>query len=630
MVRRALAADADVLALVLAGLDGTAQHGFHGRVALVEVGRQQLEARVAVQAQRELGQVVRADREAVEVLEELVGQDGVARHLAHHDQLEIVVAALEAVLGQQAGHALGLAQRAHEGHHDLHVGQAHVVAHALERLAFHGEGLAEVLAEVARGAAEAQHRVLFLGLVAAAADQLAVLVRLEVRQAHDHLLGPEGRGDGGDALGHLVDVEGARRGMAAGHRLDGLLEVVVDIRVVEDRLRVHADVVVDDELEPREAHAVIGQLREVEGQLRVADVHHQLDVDLGHHAALDLGDLGLEQAVVDVAGVALGAAHGDQGAVLQQVGGVAAADHGRNAQFARDDGRVAGAPAAVGDDGRGALHHRLPVRVGHVGDQHVAGLHLVHLADAVDQPHRAGADLLADRAALGQHGAAAQQLEALLGLALLLAFHGLGTGLEDVDLAVGAVLAPFDVHRAAVVLLDHQRVFGELLDLVVGQRIAVALLGLHVGGLDQLARGLLLLGRGEFHLDQLGAQVAADHRALAGTQGGLVDVELVGVHGTLHHGLAQAVARGDEHHVLEARLGVDGEHHAGRAEVGAHHALHAGRQRHHVVGEALVHAVADGAVVVEGGEHLLHLVQHVLDADDVQEGFLLAGEGGVG
>jgi hypothetical protein len=44
--------------------------------------------------------------------------------------------------GQQLGHALGLLERAHEGHHDLHVGQAHVVAHALERLALHREGFA--------------------------------------------------------------------------------------------------------------------------------------------------------------------------------------------------------------------------------------------------------------------------------------------------------------------------------------------------------------------------------------------------------------------------------------------------------------------------------------------------------
>jgi hypothetical protein len=31
-----------------------------------------------------------------------------------------------------------------------------------------------------------------------------------------------------------------------------------------------ADVVVDDELEPRQAHAVVGQLAEIESQLRVA------------------------------------------------------------------------------------------------------------------------------------------------------------------------------------------------------------------------------------------------------------------------------------------------------------------------------------------------------------------------
>jgi hypothetical protein len=37
---------------------------------------------------------------------------------------------------------------------------------------------------------------------------------------------------------------------------------------------------------------------------------------------------------------------------------------------------------------------------------------------------------------------------------LLLALHGFRARLQDVELAVGAVLAPFDVHRAAVVLLD--------------------------------------------------------------------------------------------------------------------------------------------------------------------------------
>jgi hypothetical protein len=59
-------------------------------------------------------------------------------------------------------------------------------------------------------------------------------------------------------------------------------------------------------------------------------------------------------------------------------------------------------PAAVGDDRARPLHHRLPVRVGHVGDEDVAGLDLVHVGDRVDDAHRAGADLLADRSALDE------------------------------------------------------------------------------------------------------------------------------------------------------------------------------------------------------------------------------------
>src|SRR5690606_23942217 len=104
------------------------------------------------------------------------------------------------------------------------------------------------------------------------------------------------------------------------------------------------------------------------------------------------------------------------------------------------------------------------------------------------------------------------------------------------------------------------------------------------------------------------------------------DVELIRVHGALHHRLAQPIGGGDEHHVLEARFGVDGEHHAGAASVGAHHALHTGRQCHFGVRVAFVYAIGNGAVVVQRGEYVADLVQHVVDADDVQEGFLLAGK----
>jgi hypothetical protein len=61
--------------------------------------------------------------------------------------------------------------------------------------------------------------------------------------------------------------------------------------------------------------------------------------------------LEVEHAVVDLAGVALGAADGHQLAVLQHLRWRCRTDDGRHAQLARDDRRVAGAAAAVGDDG---------------------------------------------------------------------------------------------------------------------------------------------------------------------------------------------------------------------------------------------------------------------------------------
>jgi hypothetical protein len=622
VVRRALTADAHVLAEPVRRLDRHRQQQLDRRIALVEGMCHQ--AGVAVEAQGELGKVVRADREAVEVLEELLGQDRVRRDLAHHDQLEVVRAAFETVLGEQFHHALGLFDVAHKGDHDLNVGQAELVPHLLHRRHFHLEAVAEAVGDVARGTPEAEHRVLFFRLVDLAAKQLAVLVRLEVGHAHDHGLRVEGRGDGGHALDQLLDEELLGRRVATRPAVDLVTQARRHLADVEDGLGVDADHVVDDELQARQADAGVGDLRELEGELRVAHVHHDLHRNLGQVAHVGGDDLELQLAAIDVTGVALGTRHRDRLALVQHVGGVAAADDRRDAELARDDRGVAGAAAAVGDDRARTLHHRLPVGVGHVGDEDVTGLHAVHLGSVADDAHHAGADLLADRAAVGERLAVLLEAVLLHHQAAVLALHGLGTRLQDVELAVDAVLAPLDVHRATIVLLDDHRVAGELEHVLVGEREAVAV------GLGHIDRAHRLAGDGlvgEHHLDQLGAEVAADHRRLAQRQGGLVHVKLVRVHRALHHGFAEAVGGGDEHHLVKARLGVDREHHARCARIGAHHALHAGRQRDVGMGEVLVHAVSDRAVVVKRGEHFLHGVQDVLVAVDVEEGFLLAGEG---
>ena len=288
---------------------------------------------------------------------------------------------------------------------------------------------------------------------------------------------------------------------------------------------------------------------------------------------------------------------------------------------------MAGASAAVGHDRGGALHDRFPVRVGHVRDQDVAGLEGGHLVDRGEDADAAGADALADGAALDQDPAGPVQAETAQAAGGPAGLHGFRACLQDVQAAVDPVLAPFDVHRASVVVFDGDGVPGELLDVVVGEAEAVPQRGLDRDEVDGVADfAVARVG----HLERLFAQAALEDGRAARRQGGLVDVELVRVDGALDHGLAEAVGGGDEDGVLEPGFGVHREHHAGSADVGTDHALDARGERHLGVLELVVHAVGDGPVVVEGREDVLDGGQDVLDAADVQEGFLLPGEGGVG
>ena len=102
------------------------------------------------------------------------------------------------------------------------------IAVALER-----EAIVELRRDVARCAAKAQHRILLVRLEALAADEIRVLVGLEIGQPDDHLLRPERRRDRGHALGDLGDVELGRARIAADALRDlalqlGRLPVEVD------------------------------------------------------------------------------------------------------------------------------------------------------------------------------------------------------------------------------------------------------------------------------------------------------------------------------------------------------------------------------------------------------------------
>ena len=209
---------------------------------------------------------------------------------------------------------------------------------------------------------------------------------------------------------------------------------------------------------------------------------------------------------------------------------------------------------------------------------------------------------------------------------LLLALNGFRTSLKNVDLAVGAVLAPFDIHRATVVLLDDAGKFGEFDHVFVGNGETAAIFRIHIHGTNRAADGGI---RFKLHADQFGTKRLADDRELAGIKRGLKDIELIGIDSALHDGFAEAVGCGDEDHLVEARFGIEREHHAGSALVGTAHALHAGRKRHFSVRKAFMNTVGNGAVVIERREDFLHMMQDGINTDHIKNRFLLAGKGSV-
>ena len=163
MIGRALAADADVFAVPATCLNRQTDELLHREVAFVE--RTGQHAGIAVHAERQLRQVVRADRIAVDQFEELVGEQCVGRNFAHHDYAQTVLAAPQTVLGQSVYHGLHLRHGAHERDHYLDIGQAHLVAHLAHRAAFQRKTWTETIRHIARRAAKADHRVFFGGFV---------------------------------------------------------------------------------------------------------------------------------------------------------------------------------------------------------------------------------------------------------------------------------------------------------------------------------------------------------------------------------------------------------------------------------------------------------------------------------
>ena len=386
----------------------------------------------------------------------------------------------------------------------------------------------------------------------------------------------------------------------------------------------HSDHAIDDELQARKTDTTMRNAGEIERAIGVADIHHDLRRNLGQRVELDVLFFEWQQAFVDEARVAFRATDRDLRAIANGVRCIATAYDRRNAQLASDDGCVTRAAAAICDDGRSSLHHRLPIGIGHVRDEHIACMHTRHLLHVPNDACASGTDALPDCTSLSEHLGSALQCEPLNRLATT-ALDGLGPRLQDIELAGLAVLAPFDIHRAAVVLFDDERLFCKLHDVFVRERKARAFLGRHV----HCARTHLASGIAIDELRRLRAHRAANDRRMPRAKRLLVHVEFIGVDRALDDGFAETIRGRDEYDIAEARVGVEREHHTARTEVRTNHVLNARRQRDTIVPEALMHAIRNCAIVEQRCEHLSYTFEHSRATSNVQERLLLTGERGL-
>ena len=147
---------------------------------------------------------------------------------------------------------------------------------------------------------------------------------------------------------------------------------------MNQRHRVRLNVIGDDEFQPRQPNAVIGNGREAERIFGIADVHQNFRVRLGKLIEGQFGNLEWESPFIHVADLAFGARNGDFLAGLERARRILASNDGRDAEFAGDDRGMAGAPALIGHNGGGFLHDGFPIGIGLVRHENFSVLEFAH------------------------------------------------------------------------------------------------------------------------------------------------------------------------------------------------------------------------------------------------------------
>ena len=294
------------------------------------------------------------------------------------------------------------------------------------------------------------------------ADEVGVLIGLEVREPHDDLIGVEGSPDPANTHGEAVDEElllaalvGSSELIDSGNNLTGCgVTAPLEFLVVDEGQGVDADVGVDDELLPGKANSIIGDLGVPEGILRDAHIHHDLGPGRGDLIEVEALNGEVKEPLIDRAHIPFSTGDSDGLSGGEPLGCVLGADDTGDPQLPGDDGSMAGAASLVGDNGSCHLHDGLPVRVCHGGHQDLTPLKLTDVGGILDDVGSPLADLAAHCLTGEQHSPCLPEHVGLNGPLALQGVHSLRACLHNEELTPLPVLCPLDVHGLLVVILD--------------------------------------------------------------------------------------------------------------------------------------------------------------------------------
>ena len=151
-----------------------------------------------------------------------------------------------------------------------------------------------------------------------------------------------------------------------------------------------------------------------------------------------------------------------------------------NTQLAGYDGSVAGHSAAISYNSLRLLHSRYPVGSGHFGYQDFAFLELVNAGRIQNYMYATSHITRASRQAFDNYFTVSSHFFLLFRCATIFfiatAPYGFRASLQDVNLVVALVNAPFHIHVAAVVSFNFLSAFSQFFDLSIGQLLLVLLI----------------------------------------------------------------------------------------------------------------------------------------------------------